>query len=136
MEAWNSGVITTWGVPLLGPRPLQHDRKVTRHKLFSALRPFQLTDPTFQAASSGYTMLLFICPTHPPAGSVPVKVWYPQYEVEVRWQMGRHRRPTISYLPLPSLHPLTLRDYGPGRACPDLPFLNRTQFGCLAKRPN
>jgi hypothetical protein len=84
MEAWNSGVITTWGEPLLGPRPLQRRTNVTRHKLFCAQQQFRLADLTFQAASSGYTMLLFICPTHPPVGSVPVKVRYSQYEVEVR----------------------------------------------------
>jgi hypothetical protein len=132
MEAWNSGVITTWGQPLFGPRPLQRNTNVMRHKLGCAQRQSQLADPTFQAASCGYTMLLFICPTHPPTGSVPVKVRYSQYEVGVRWPMGNHRRPNISYLPLPSLHPLTLRDYGPDRVRPNLPFLSRTHSGRLA----
>ncbi len=56
MEAWNSGVITTWGEPLFSPVPLQPGNYATRHKLCRALQLTELTALTIPAASSGDTM--------------------------------------------------------------------------------
>jgi hypothetical protein len=127
MEAWNSGVITTWGEPLFGPVPRQPDNNATRQGLCRALQLTELTNLTISAASSGDTMF-FIYPTHPPSGSVPNRIRYPQYRVEVRWHKDRHRRSAERYLTF-TLHPLTLRDRNPGRACPNLPFLSLTLVG-------
>jgi hypothetical protein len=97
MEAWNSGVITTWGEPLFGPVPRQPDNNATRQGLCRALQLTELTNLTISAASSGDTMF-FIYPTHPLSGSVPNGIRYPQYRVGVRWHMDHHRRLAVRYL--------------------------------------
>jgi hypothetical protein len=56
MEAWNSGVITTWGEPLFGPVPRQPSNNATRHKPCRALQLTQLTSLTIPATASGDTM--------------------------------------------------------------------------------
>ncbi len=127
MEAWNSGVITTWGEPLFGPVRRQPSNNATRHELCRALQLTELTNLTIPAASSGDTMF-FIYPTHPPSGSVPNGIRYPQYRVKVRWHMDRHRRLAVRYL---YLYPAPPHPTGPQsrRACPNLPFLSLTLVG-------
>ena len=100
MEVWNSGVITTWGEPVFGPVPRQPSNNATRHELCRALQLTELTNLTIPAAASGDTMV-FIYPTHPPMGSVPNRIRYPKYRVEVRWHMDHHRRLAERYLSLP-----------------------------------